>query len=59
MTIAEKIIALSQKKKLHFALLDPDKQPPQVAVGTLHRQLLTQEAAQSWLEDLPCCPKNR
>jgi len=31
MTIAEKIIALSQKKKLHFALLDPDKQPPQVA----------------------------
>jgi phosphoglycerol geranylgeranyltransferase len=31
MTIAEKIIALSQKKKLHFSLLDPDKQPPQVA----------------------------
>jgi phosphoglycerol geranylgeranyltransferase len=31
MTIAEKIIALSQKKKLHFSLLDPDKQTPQVA----------------------------
>jgi len=31
MTIAERIIALSQKKKLHFALLDPDKQTPRVA----------------------------
>jgi len=31
MTIAENIIKLTQKKKLHFALLDPDKQKPTVA----------------------------
>lgn len=31
MTIAERIIKLSKKKKLHFALLDPDKQKPLVA----------------------------
>jgi phosphoglycerol geranylgeranyltransferase len=31
MTIAERIVKQSQKKKLHFALLDPDKQTPQVA----------------------------
>jgi phosphoglycerol geranylgeranyltransferase len=31
MTIAERIIKLSKKKKLHFALLDPDKQTPTVA----------------------------
>jgi phosphoglycerol geranylgeranyltransferase len=34
MTIAERIIKQSQKKKLHFALLDPDKQPPRV-VGSI------------------------
>jgi phosphoglycerol geranylgeranyltransferase len=31
MTIAENIIELVKKKKLHFALLDPDKQKPDVA----------------------------
>ncbi|MBN1280911.1 MAG: geranylgeranylglyceryl/heptaprenylglyceryl phosphate synthase [Candidatus Thermoplasmatota archaeon] len=31
MTIAETILSLTQKKKLHFSLLDPDKQPPRVA----------------------------
>ena len=31
MTIAQRIRKQSQKKKLHFALLDPDKQPPKVA----------------------------
>jgi phosphoglycerol geranylgeranyltransferase len=31
MTIAENIRALSKKKKLHFALLDPDKQKPENA----------------------------
>ena len=31
MTIAENIRALSKKKKLHFALLDPDKQKPETA----------------------------
>ena len=31
MTIAERIIQQSQKKKLHFSLLDPDKQTPRVA----------------------------
>lgn len=31
MTIAETIVRLIQKKKLHFALLDPDKQKPRVA----------------------------
>jgi phosphoglycerol geranylgeranyltransferase len=31
MTIADSIIELSKKKKLHFALLDPDKQKPAVA----------------------------
>jgi phosphoglycerol geranylgeranyltransferase len=31
MSVAERIQKLSQKKKLHFALLDPDKQPPSVA----------------------------
>ncbi|PNX53294.1 MAG: geranylgeranylglyceryl/heptaprenylglyceryl phosphate synthase [Thermoplasmata archaeon M9B2D] len=31
MTIAQRIIDLSKKKKLHFALLDPDKQTPRVA----------------------------
>jgi phosphoglycerol geranylgeranyltransferase len=31
MTIAEEIIELTKKKKLHFALLDPDKQKPAVA----------------------------
>jgi phosphoglycerol geranylgeranyltransferase len=31
MTIAENILKLSKKKKLHFALLDPDKQKPAVA----------------------------
>jgi phosphoglycerol geranylgeranyltransferase len=31
MTIAENILKLTQKKKLHFALLDPDKQKPTVA----------------------------
>lgn len=31
MTIAETIVKLTQKKKLHFALLDPDKQTPTVA----------------------------
>jgi phosphoglycerol geranylgeranyltransferase len=31
MTIAESIIKQTKKKKLHFALLDPDKQPPRVA----------------------------
>jgi phosphoglycerol geranylgeranyltransferase len=31
MTIAENIIELAKKKKLHFALLDPDKQKPEVA----------------------------
>jgi phosphoglycerol geranylgeranyltransferase len=31
MSVAEMIQKLSQKKKLHFALLDPDKQPPSVA----------------------------
>jgi len=36
MTIAERIITQSQKKKLHFALLDPDKQTPQVA-GSIAR----------------------
>ena len=31
MTIAEKIKKMSDKKTLHFSLLDPDKQKPQVA----------------------------
>ena len=31
MTIADSILRQSKKKKLHFALLDPDKQPPHVA----------------------------
>lgn len=31
MTIAENILQLTKKKKLHFALLDPDKQKPRVA----------------------------
>ncbi len=31
MTIAETIVKLTQKKRLHFALLDPDKQKPAVA----------------------------
>jgi phosphoglycerol geranylgeranyltransferase len=31
MTIAGTIIELAKKKKLHFALLDPDKQKPEVA----------------------------
>jgi len=31
MTIAENIIKLTQKKKLHFTLIDPDKQKPTVA----------------------------
>lgn len=31
MTIAENILELTKKKKLHFALLDPDKQKPEVA----------------------------
>jgi len=31
MTIAQRIMDLSKKKKLHFALLDPDKQTPTVA----------------------------
>jgi phosphoglycerol geranylgeranyltransferase len=31
MTIAENIIALTKEKKLHFALIDPDKQKPTVA----------------------------
>lgn len=31
MTIADDIIALTKKKKLHFALLDPDKQTPTIA----------------------------
>lgn len=31
MTVAEDIIKKSKKKKLHFSLLDPDKQKPEVA----------------------------
>ena len=31
MTIADTIVELVRKKKLHFALLDPDKQKPNVA----------------------------
>jgi len=31
MTIADTIVELSRKKRLHFALLDPDKQKPSVA----------------------------
>jgi len=31
MTIADNIIELARKKKLHFALLDPDKQKPSIA----------------------------
>jgi phosphoglycerol geranylgeranyltransferase len=31
MTIADNIIELTRKKKLHFALLDPDKQKPSIA----------------------------
>jgi len=31
MTIAETIIKQTRKKKLHFALLDPEKQPPKTA----------------------------
>ena len=31
MSIADAIIAQTKKKKLHFALLDPDKQPPEAA----------------------------
>jgi phosphoglycerol geranylgeranyltransferase len=31
MTIADTIVELTQKKKLHFSLLDPDKQKPNVA----------------------------
>jgi phosphoglycerol geranylgeranyltransferase len=31
MTIADTIIELTQKKKLHFALIDPDKQKPNIA----------------------------
>jgi phosphoglycerol geranylgeranyltransferase len=31
MTIAETLVELTRKKKLHFALLDPDKQKPTVA----------------------------
>ena len=31
MTIADTIVKLAQKKRLHFALLDPDKQKPSVA----------------------------
>jgi len=31
MTVAEDILKKSKKKKLHFSLLDPDKQKPEVA----------------------------
>ena len=31
MSIAEDIAKMSNKKKLHFSLLDPDKQKPKVA----------------------------
>ena len=31
MTIADTIVELAQKKRLHFALIDPDKQKPSVA----------------------------
>jgi phosphoglycerol geranylgeranyltransferase len=31
MTIADDIVELTRKKKLHFALLDPDKQKPSIA----------------------------
>ncbi|MFH1102023.1 MAG: geranylgeranylglyceryl/heptaprenylglyceryl phosphate synthase [Methanobacteriota archaeon] len=31
MTVGEKILRLTRKKKLHFALLDPDKQKPETA----------------------------
>jgi len=31
MTIAETIVSQTKKKKMHFALLDPDKQPPKIA----------------------------
>jgi phosphoglycerol geranylgeranyltransferase len=31
MTIADEIVELARKKRLHFALLDPDKQKPSVA----------------------------
>jgi len=36
MTIAENILKLTKKKKLHFALLDPDKQKPAVAGQIAH-----------------------
>ena len=31
MTVTEDVIIKSKKKKLHFSLLDPDKQKPEIA----------------------------